>query len=117
MRYLPVYVLAVLLLARSVDAATLCSGVGAEDRAKAEAGDFNLKVVYAEPGGAFIGGIRTEIVRDGAVVAQGDCPGPWFLTDLPAGRYELRAVHEGKLETRSLSLPASGRREVTVVFR
>jgi len=105
------------LLASPAAAQTLCSGVGIQEREAADAGDFNLKLVYAEPGGHYLGDIRTEVLRGGEVVAEGDCPGPWFLTKLAPGRYEVRASFKGRTETRSVSVPASGRREVTIIFR
>lgn len=117
MRALAVAALTAGVMAATPAAAqTLCSGVGEEEREEARQGDFNLKVVYAQPSGQFLGDIRTRVLRGSEVVAEAHCPGPWFLSKLPAGSYRVEGTFEGRTQTRDISVPGSGQREVTIVF-
>ena len=76
--------------------------------------DHNLKVLTAaERSGAFLAAVQV-VVRDAGrrTVLETSLDGPWLLARLPPGRYELVATHDGKPQTRSFTVPASGRREI-----
>jgi hypothetical protein len=76
--------------------------------------DYNLRVLTAaEKSGEYLADAQV-VVRDatGGVVLETVLDGPFFLANLPPGKYELRATYAGKSHLRSVTIPASGRREV-----
>ena len=76
--------------------------------------DFNLRVLtVAEKSGAYLAGAKV-VVRDaaGRVVLETAIDGPLLLARLPPGKYEVQATYGGKAQTRTLTIPASGRREL-----
>ncbi|MEO0823562.1 MAG: hypothetical protein AAF074_24485, partial [Pseudomonadota bacterium] len=96
---------------------TLCSGLGLEEQAEADAGGFSLKAVGAEAAtGAYVGDISVRVLQGDRVVAGADCEGPWFLAHLPAGRYVVEMAYQGQIKRQSVSVPREGRREVTFGF-
>jgi hypothetical protein len=127
MRSLAAAVCAVLLLAAAVPSAAVevqrmqdvywvSGGVSADERDDMIMAlpDHNLKVLTAaEKSGAFLAAVQV-VVRDAGrrTVLETSLDGPWLLARLPPGRYELVATHEGKPQTRSFTVPASGRREI-----
>ena len=76
--------------------------------------DYNLRVLtVAEKSGAYLAGAEV-VVRDatGRVVLETALDGPLLLARLAPGRYEVQATYGGKAQTRALTIPASGRREL-----
>ena len=78
------------------EAPYLCSGTSEEERMEAEATTYTLKLVYAEPGGSYLGDVSTQIAdSSGQVLVDTTCRGPWLLADLPGGQYDdVRVNHE-----------------------
>lgn len=73
-------------------------GVGTEsaDRLTSIAGDFNLKLVFAMKSGAYVTGVRVGIAdAAGKPLVDAQSEGPWFLTRLPAGNYQVVATFAG----------------------
>lgn len=96
---------------------SLCAGVGEDNRAIEEQFPHTLKLVYAEPGGAYLGDIETTIKAGGETLVSERCIGPWLLVDLPAGTYDVTADYQGQVKTFSVSVPSDGREvEKTVTF-
>jgi hypothetical protein len=95
-------------------------GIGESEAAamKAAAGRYPLEVLFAErePSGAasYMAGDRLSI-RDagGKEVLNTVSNGPFLLARLPAGRYTLTASHNGKTQTRAVSI---GPQHIRVVF-
>jgi hypothetical protein len=54
------------------------------------------------------------VVRDaaGRVVFETELAGPFLLARLAPGKYELQTTYGGKAQTRTFTIPASGRREL-----
>ena len=80
--------------------------------------DYNLKLLTAaERSGAFLAGVQV-LVRDadGRTVLETSLEGPWLLARLSVGRYELVASWGGTSQTRSFTVPASGRREILLYW-
>jgi hypothetical protein len=76
--------------------------------------DYNLRVLTAaEKSGAYLAEAQV-VVRDatGRVVLETVLEGPFLLASLAPGTYELRATFNGKSHVRTITIPASGRREV-----
>jgi hypothetical protein len=91
-------------------------GVGTDERDEMIMAlpDYNFRLlVAAEKSGAYLSGVQV-VVRDAGGRAILDTPleGPWLLSRLPPGRYEVTATYTGKPQTRTFTVPASGRREV-----
>lgn len=93
-----------------------CGGIGEEGRALAESVPHNLRLVYAQPDGDYLGAVATRISRGGEVVAEIRCPGPWVLANLPAGTYEVTASFREQTKTRRVTVSGSGRREQVITF-
>jgi len=76
--------------------------------------NYNLRVLtVAEKSGAYLAGAEV-VVRDatGRVVLETELAGPLLLARLSPGKYEVQAAYGGKAQTRTVTIPASGRREL-----
>lgn len=85
-------------------------GVGDEsiDRINALSRDFNLKLVFAMKSGEFASGVQVSIAdAKGKTLLETTSEGPWFLTRLPAGTYQITATLAGKSLTHQTRLTAS----------
>jgi len=73
----------------------------------------NLKLIMAaERSGAYLTDVELVVVdARGAKVLDTRLEGPWFLAQLPAGRYELLLTHNGVTQKRTVTIPATGRRD------
>jgi hypothetical protein len=93
-----------------------CSGVGLEEREAAEQVPHNLRLVFAQADGHYLGGVETRLSdMAGAEILTVRCPGPWVLLNLPAGRYRVTASLGGVTQTRDIAV--SGDRRQKQVFR
>ena len=93
-------------------------GIGADstDRLSSLAGDFNLKLVFATDSGNYVSGVRVAIAdAAGRTVLDTTSEGPWFLTKVPAGNYQVVATFAGNPVKRQITVGASALR--TVDFR
>ena len=93
----------------------LGGGVGEEEREQvlSRAGGFNLKLVFAGKDGAYLSDIDVA-VQDarGQTLLEVKSTGPILLTRLPAGRYQVTAVSEGREQRREFGLSDTGSRAV-----
>jgi len=93
-------------------------GVGADsiDRLSSLAGDFNLKLVFALKSGEYVSGVGV-VVADaaGKTLLNATSDGPWFLTRLPAGNYQVTATFEGNAVKHQIAVGTEKLR--TVDFR
>jgi hypothetical protein len=100
---------------RERDVYWVSGGVSADERDEMVMAlpDHNLKLVTAEKSGAFLAAAQV-VVRDagGRTILDVSLDGPWLLSRLPPGRYELIAVYGGESQTRNFTVPAAGRREL-----
>jgi len=95
----------------------LTGGIGEEERAAilAFAADFNLKLLFAEKGGAYLADVTVIVTgADARKVLELDAGGPLVLARLPAGDYRIAATAGGREQVRKASVPATGQR--TLVF-
>lgn len=93
-------------------------GVGTEsiDRLNSLAGDFNLKLVFALKSGDYVSGVKVTIAdAAGKTLLDATSEGPWFLSRLPAGNYQIVATFAGKPEKRAIAVGAEKIR--TIDFR
>jgi hypothetical protein len=93
-------------------------GVGTTsiERLNALSADFNLKLVFALKSGDYVDGVQVGIAdAAGKALVEAKSEGPWFLTKLPAGNFQITATFAGKTEKRSVTIGADKLR--TVDFR
>jgi len=107
---------AALEVRRTQDVQWVSGGVGTDEREEMILAlpDHNLKLLTAAAAsGAFLTAVQV-VVRDaaGRVVVEASLDGPWLFARLPPGRYELAATWGGRSQSRSFTVPATGRREV-----
>lgn len=95
----------------------LCGGVGENSRAEAEAFPHSLKLVFAQPDGHFLADVSTRITdANGDEVVNTTCSGPWLLTDLPDGQYQVEATFNGQSKTISVSVDGPAQQETLITF-
>jgi hypothetical protein len=85
-------------------------GVGDEsiDRLNMMVSEFNLKLVFAMTSGNYVSDVRVVIVdAKGITILDTTSNGPWLLTRLPAGNYQIVASFAGKAEKRQVAVGAS----------
>jgi hypothetical protein len=96
----------------------ISGGVGENERnylLEHHAADHNLKLEFAVTGGAYLGDIDVTITKpDGEIVMQAPSEGPWFMTKLPAGTYQVQASGFDQTFERTVSVPASGLETVVI---
>jgi hypothetical protein len=93
-------------------------GIGTDsiDRLSSLADDFNLKLVFALNSGAYVSDVRVAIANAaGKTLLDTTSEGPWFLTRLPVGNYQIVATFAGHAVTRQIAVGAAKLR--TVDFR
>ncbi len=74
-------------------------GVGQEEQQALQAMErrFNLKVVFAAEGGAYLSAVGVVIRNQhNNIVLQAESEGPWLYATLPAGSYTVQAISAGK---------------------
>lgn len=100
-------------------AAWVSGGVGEDERTEMLIAlpDYNLKVRTADRQGDYLAGVRAEL-RDarGVGVLETVLDGPILLARVPAGRYELRVTYAEVTQSRKLTIPKTGRREVVLYW-
>jgi hypothetical protein len=74
-------------------------GVGTDsiDHLNTLAGNFNLKLVFALNSGSYVSDVKVAIAdAKGRTILDTTSDGPWLLTRLPAGNYQVVATLSGK---------------------
>lgn len=93
-------------------------GVGKDsiDRLNSLAKDFNLKLVFAMKSGDYVSDVKVTIAdAAGKTLLDTASEGPWFLTKLPTGNYQIVAIFAGKADKRTIAVGAEKLK--TVDFR
>jgi hypothetical protein len=96
----------------------ISGGVGLEEREAltAKYQEYNLKLMFAAIGGAYVADIKVEISDSrGEKVLVAVANGPWFFTNLPAGKYTVTATMMDK-EKRNKANIAKGQKQITLGF-
>ena len=82
-------------------------GTDSRDRLSSQARDFNLKLVFASKSGEYVSGVQVVIANAaGKTLLDATSEGPWFLTRLPFGNYQIVATFAGKAEKRTIAVGA-----------
>ena len=93
----------------------ISGGVGEDSNARIQAltKDYNLRLLFAAKDGHYLADVAVTITdARGAKVLETVSEGPWLLTNLAPGKYEIAASYDGKPVTHATTIPASGRREI-----
>ena len=86
------------------------------DTLTALAHDFNLKLVFALKSGAYLSGVQVNIAdAAGRNLLDTTSEGPWLMTRLPAGKYQVVATFADHAEKRTVAVGAEKLK--TVDFR
>ena len=87
-------------------------GVGASEQEALEQAksDYNLRLLFAVSGsGAFLAEVPVTIADpDGQVLLEAVSDGPYFYAKVPPGSYRISAENAGQVQTRSVTVPATG---------
>lgn len=98
--------------------AYVSGGVGTEsiERLDALANEFNVKLVFALKSGAYLSDVKVTVAdATGKTVLDATSDGPWLLTKLPAGAYQVVATYAGHALRQSVSVDTA--RLKTIDFR
>jgi hypothetical protein len=76
--------------------AYMTGGVGSSERETMDswAGNYNLKLAFAETSGVYISDVALLIEKNGRQLVRATTNGPWFYIKLPPGKYVVKATHE-----------------------
>ena len=93
-------------------------GVGTEsiDQLESISSQFNLKLIFALKSGEYLSGVHIAISNaKGKSILDTTSEGPWFMTKLPVGHYQVVATSAGKVQKRQVDV--DGTKLKTVDFR
>ena len=91
-------------------------GTTSIDRLSSLSSDFNLKLVFAQKSGDYVSDVKVTIAdAAGKTLVDTTSEGPWFMTKLPMGNYQIVATFAGNAEKRSVAVGAEKLK--TVDFR
>ncbi len=91
-------------------------GTASIDRLSSLARDFNLKLVFALKSGDYVSDVKVTIAdAAGKTLLDSTSEGPWFLTKLPVGNYQIVATFAGNAVKRQIAVGAAKLR--TIDFR
>jgi hypothetical protein len=102
---------------RSAGIRYVSGGIGLEDRQHLaqEAGDFDLKLVFAQPDGDYLADVPVVIEDSrGNAILQATSQGPWFYAELPPGQYTVVIPQPGRQYRRAVAVPRHGQKEVLI---
>lgn len=94
------------------DISYVSGGVGTSEQEALEQvkSDYNLRLLFAVTGsGAFLAKVPVSITdQAGQVVLETVSDGPYLYAKLPAGTYSVSAENAGDVQTRNVTVPATG---------
>lgn len=97
---------------RAGDISYVSGGVGAHEQEalKQVESNYNLRLLFAVSGtGAFLAEIAVTIANpSGQILLEAVSDGPYFYAKVPAGTYQVSAAHAGRVQRRSVRVPATG---------
>lgn len=93
-------------------------GLAEQDTLKAEGAGYALSVLTATRGaGSYLADVRIHITdANSHAVLDTLMDGPWLLVDLPAGRYEVEATRNHRVQRHTISFLARGHVQTVFYF-
>lgn len=82
-------------------------GIGDEelDEIRLREGDFNLKLLFSERDGSYLGSVDVVVLNPkGEKVLEANSAGPFLLARLPRGSYVIKVSINGQEQQRKLSI-------------
>jgi hypothetical protein len=95
--------------------AYVTGGIGSDERERlAElAGDFNVRMIFAQGSGEYLAGVRVIVTgEDGRTVLDAGAEGPLLLARLPPGRYRVSAAVGGARRDEAVQVAPSALKTV-----
>lgn len=96
----------------------MTGGIGDEERdeIRSRERDFNLKLLFAERDGSYLGDVDVVVLTPkGESIFDVNSVGPFLLMQLPAGSYVIKTSMNGQTQQKRLAVSAKGRRDA--IFR
>jgi hypothetical protein len=96
----------------------ISGGIGLEEREALASmyKQYNLKLMFAAKGGEYLADIKVDILDSrGKKVLVAVANGPWFFTNLPAGKYTVITSMMGKEKRNKVSI-GKGQKQITLAF-
>ncbi|WP_153111836.1 carboxypeptidase-like regulatory domain-containing protein [Propionivibrio limicola] len=96
----------------------ISGGVGEEEleQINAAKGEYNVRLLLAEKSGAYVTGVQLAIFDGkGKKVLDAWDAGPYLLTRLPTGTYQVSAAYDGQTQQKRLDVRA-GMPQASMVF-
>ena len=91
-------------------------GIASIDRLDTMSSQFNVKLVFALKSGEYLSDVKVTITdAAGKAIVDTMSDGPWLLTKLPPGKYQIAASFAGNTVKRTVAVGAA--RLNTVDFR
>jgi len=95
---------------------TVCTGVSLDARQDPRWSAYSLKVEIAGEGGKYLGSEAVTLRKDGKLLSEFDCGGPWVLFKLPQGRYDVQARIGGQTASSAAFVPSEGQGRIILRF-
>ena len=99
------------LEAKGTKAPYLSGGIGTDEREvlSAEAKNYNLKIVFATKGKAYLADIAVQIKDESSKsVLDATSDGPWFFTNLAPGKYTVIATMKEEALSQKVEIKQGG---------
>jgi len=95
-----------------------CTGVGDEAKEDPRWAEFAMRIEFANRNAEYLADVYVSVwdAKGEKMFEEMRCDSPWFLADLPPGKYSISATVEGVTETAKFTAPKSGQTRVVVRF-
>jgi hypothetical protein len=96
----------------------MTGGVGSEERdaMESQAGDYNVKLAFAEKVGVYLADVDVAVHdQSGKQILDVTTNGPWLYLQLPEGTYTVRAAFNDKIQRISNLAVKPGQRTARIV--
>jgi hypothetical protein len=95
-----------------------CTGVGDEAKEDPRWAEFAMRIEFANRNAEYLADVYVSVsdAKGEKMFEEMRCDSPWFLADLPPGKYSISATVEGVTETAKFTAPKSGQSRVVVRF-
>jgi hypothetical protein len=95
-----------------------CTGVGDEAKEDVRWPDFAMRIEFANRNAEYLADVTVSVAdaKGEKLFEDARCDSPWFLADLPPGKYTVSATVEGITKTAKFTSPKTGQSRIVVRF-
>ncbi len=95
-----------------------CTGVGDDAKEDPRWAEFAMRIEFANRDAEYLADVTVSVTdaKGEKLFEDARCDSPWFLADLPAGKYTIAATVEGVTKTAKFTSPKSGQSRIVVRF-